>query len=123
MRSSTVRKRGVLASDTVVPPRDAPARSDLPYGLRSRSGSPGTGTEHRRAQLLGVAAPVELGGPAAVARGPAAGRDQEAIRAGDLAVEVAGVERGAPDDLVHPAELGHGELGRAEGGGERGVLQ
>jgi hypothetical protein len=34
-----------------------------------------------------------------------------------------GVEGGAPDRFVHRAQLGDGELGRAEGRAQRGVLQ
>ena len=40
-----------------------------------------------------------------------------------LAVEVAGVQRLAPDRLVDGAQLGDRELGADEGGGQRGVLQ
>jgi hypothetical protein len=67
----------------------------------------------------GGAGAVQAGGAAAVAGGGAPGLDDEAGGAGDLPVEVARVERGAPDRFVDPAELGDGELAVAEGGAER----
>ena len=73
-------------------------------------------------QRCGAAA-VELGRAAAVADRGLAGRLDEVLGAGDLAVEVARVEFGAPDRLVDRAQLGDREVRRAERGRQRGVLQ
>src|SRR5580700_12187160 len=74
-------------------------------------------------QQEGGAATIQLRWTAAPGRGRLAGLHEEALRPGDLAVEVARVERGAPDDLVHAAQLGDGELLPAERRGQRGVLE
>ncbi|GAA2901799.1 hypothetical protein GCM10020220_108960 [Nonomuraea rubra] len=79
--------------------------------------------EHGGVEELGGAAAVELGGAAAVAGGGAACFQEEALRLRDLSVEVARVEVAAPDDLVHPAQVRHRELRRAERRSQRGVLQ
>jgi len=63
---------------------------------------------------------------APVVRGPGSrptGGDEEPGCAGDLAVEIARIELGTPYRFVHGAQLADGELGGAEGGGQRGVLE
>src|SRR5690606_10890552 len=50
------------------------------------------------------------------------GRNQESRGPRHLAMEVARVQCHTPHRLVHPTKLAHGELGRTEGGGERGIL-
>jgi hypothetical protein len=59
--------------------------------------------EHRRVQRHGRAAAVQLRGPPADARHAGGGGFQEAGRRGDLALEVARVQRAPPDRLVDPA--------------------
>src|SRR5215831_10139559 len=78
--------------------------------------------EHRRVQNIGVTAPVQLGRPAA-GRDRPAGVDEEPFCASHLAVEIPWVERGTPDDLVHPPQLGDGERVPAERRAERCVLE
>lgn len=58
--------------------------------------------EHGRVEKGGGAAPVELSGAAAVPGCCVAGGGDEADRSSDLAVEVPGVERYTPYDLVDP---------------------
>jgi hypothetical protein len=72
---------------------------------------------------FGLAAAVELGRSASVADGSVAGWLEYAGGASDLAVKVARVKWGTPDDLVDAPELRDRELAGAERGGERGVLE
>ncbi len=60
--------------------------------------------------------------PAGAARRSLHGLD-EAGRGEDLAPEVGPVQLDAPDRLVHLLELSQGEFGRAERGGQAGVLE
>ena len=70
-----------------------------------------------------MAAPEEGRGPARAVIHRAAGVDEEASGPRDLSVEVAWVQLFLPDSLIDVAQLGDGELGRAEGRGKRGVLE
>ena len=83
----------------------------------------GSFAEHRWVEEFGGSASVELGGTSAASGRGGPGRFDEALGAGDLAVEVPRVEFDVPDHLVDVAEVGDGELVGAEGGGERGVLE
>ena len=64
--------------------------------------------------------PRLIGG--AVTGGASAGLD-EPLDSLDLAAEVGRLQFGSPDRLIHEAQVGHGELRRAEAGGERRVLE
>ncbi len=72
---------------------------------------------------LGCAAPVQLGRTAGAGGALAARRLDEALGVRDLPAEVPRIELGVPHDLVDIAQVADGELGAAEGGGERGELQ
>src|SRR5215469_8500238 len=80
-------------------------------------------SQHRGMEQYRAAAPVELRRPAPTRRRDLTGLDKEIVSASDLAVEVARVERGPPDDLVDATKLGHGELIPAECRPECGVLE
>src|SRR5260370_37861828 len=71
----------------------------------------------------GVAIPVQLGRPAALADRGAFHGYEEARGTGHLPVEVPRIELRAPDDLVDPPELADRERRRAECRRQRGVLQ
>ncbi len=71
----------------------------------------------------GTADLVQRGRSSALAGGSLACWFDEAGRAGDLAVEVAGVELAVPDRLVDLAQLVDGERRLAESGTDGGVLQ
>src|SRR5258708_6764810 len=99
-------------------------RSILSVGPGSgRPAAAGAGPQQGRVEHWGGSLPVQPGWPAALPDGRGPGRDDEPRGRGGLAVEVPGIQDRAPDDLVDPAELSDGELGRAECGGQRGVLE
>ena len=95
-------------------------------GPAARDDGRGSGrgaAQQRRAEGTGRAAPVEGGGTAGVGYALGARGLDEPLGVDDLAVEVAGIERGVPDDFVDRAQVADGEGGTAEGGGQGGVLQ
>jgi len=76
-------------------------------------------TKHGGVEECRRALPVDLSWPATVPRRRVPGRLEKAFSAGDLAVEVAWVERCCPHDLVDAPQFRDGELRAAEGGGQR----
>src|SRR3984957_12181155 len=105
------------------PPTTAPGSDPCPPPVSVRDLDAISGPEQRRVELLGGPGLVELGGPAPLPRGGRARGDDEPRGPGPLTVEVARVHGGAPDDLVDPPQLRDRELGRAERGRQRRVLE
>ena len=87
-------------------PADAPPAHGSACSATTPASSPPllvVAAEHGRVQRRGGAATVELRRPPADARHAGVGGLEEARRRGDLALEVAWVQRAPPDRLVDPA--------------------
>ena len=122
------RRPGVPAAiSSERPPRSDHPTAGQPAAITRRVAGPPLG--HSPARSRGgtseVPGPrgVQAGGAAACGGGVPVELGQEALGAGGLAMEVAGVQGRAPHVLVDPAQLGDGELLGQEGHRERRVLE